>query len=73
MKITRTETMFTMTGRYWSGTYPLSDLSKWLSFYQRLRDDFPKSGNAYNECIEGLVKLSNDITYQPTESKEPNR
>lgn len=54
MKVTHTETTFTMTGRYWSGTYPISELPKWLSFYQRLRADFPKSGTAYDECIEEL-------------------
>jgi hypothetical protein len=58
MKVTRTETMFTMTGRYWSGTYPISELSKWLSFYQKLREDFPKSGSSYDKCIEGLEALS---------------
>lgn len=42
MKVTHTKTMFTMTGRYWSGTYPLSDLPKWLSFYQRFAQRFPK-------------------------------
>ena len=52
MKVTHTETMFTMTGKYWSGTYPLADLTKWLSFYQRLRSDFPKSGGSYDRCIK---------------------
>ena len=61
MKVTHTETMFTMTGRYWSGTYPISELPKWLSFYQRLRADFPKSGTAYDECIKGLEKISKEL------------
>ena len=33
MKVTHTETTFSMTGRYWSGTYPISELPKWLRFY----------------------------------------
>lgn len=61
MKITYTETMFTMTGRYWSGTYPISELPKWLSFYQGLRADFPKSGTAYDEYIKGLEKISKEL------------
>lgn len=58
MKVTHTETTFTVTGRYWSGTYPLADLTKWLKFYQRLRSDFPKSGGSYDRCINDLEKLS---------------
>ena len=58
MKVTHTETMFMMTGKYWSGTYPLSDLPKWLSFYQRLRSDFPNLGGSYDRCIQELEALS---------------
>ncbi|WP_330447950.1 hypothetical protein FLP41_03405 (plasmid) [Paracoccus marcusii] len=61
MKVTHTDRIFTMTGRYWSGTYPLSELPKWLSFYQRLRADFPKSGTAYDECIEELEQLTQQL------------
>lgn len=61
MKFTYTETMFTITGRYWSCTYPIRELLKWLSFYQRLRADFPKSGTAYDECIDGLEKISKEL------------
>ena len=61
MKVTHTETMFTMTGRYWSGTYPISELSKWLIFYQRLREDFPKSGQSYNKIISELESLQDKV------------
>ncbi len=61
MKVTHTETTFSMTGRYWSGTYPISELPKWLSFYLRLRADFPKSGTAYDECIEELEQLTQQL------------
>jgi len=61
MKVTHTETMFTMTGKYWSGTYPLTDLPKWLLFYQRLREDFPKAGNSYDSCINELQSLSESL------------
>ena len=65
MKVSHTETMFTMTGRYWSGTYPLTELSKWLSFYQRLRQDFPKSGKSYDKCIKELELFSNKLDSPP--------
>lgn len=66
MKVTHTETTFTMTGKYWSGTYPLAEFPKWLNFYQRLRDDFPKSGTAYDECIEELERLAERLRTQET-------
>ena len=68
MKVTHTDMMFTMTDRYWSGTYPLSELPKWLSFYQRLRADFPKSGTAYDKCIEELEQLTQQLRTQETAS-----
>lgn len=58
MKVTHNETTFTMTGKHWSGTYSLADLPKWLSFYRRLRSDFPKSGGSYDRCIQELEALS---------------
>lgn len=61
MKITHDKSSFKLVGRYWSGTYPLADLPKWLNFYQRLREDLPKSGNSYDECIEELKYLSETI------------
>ena len=54
MKITHTDTTFNMSGKKWAGTYPLGELDKWLTFYRRQREDFPKSGNAYDVSIEGL-------------------
>lgn len=68
MKVTHTETTFSMTGRYWSGTYPISELPKWLSFYQRLRADFPKSGTAYDKCIEELEQLTQQLRSLETAS-----
>lgn len=68
MKVTHTDMMFTMSGRYWSGTYPLSELPKWLSFYQRLRADFPKSGTAYDDCIEELEHLTQQLRSLETAS-----
>lgn len=61
MKVSHTETMFTMTGRYWSGTYPIIELPKWLNFYQRLRADFPKAGQSYDKCISELESLRDKL------------
>ena len=68
MKVTHTDMMFTMTGRYWSGTYPISELPKWLSFYQRLRSDFSKQKTAYDKCIEELEQLTQQLRTQETPS-----
>lgn len=58
MKATHDDTTFTLTGRYWSGTYPLEELPKQLAFYRRQRADFPKSGTSYDETIEELERLT---------------
>ena len=58
MKITHTESTFTMSGTHWAGTYPIEELTVQLAFYRRMRTDFPKSGTAYNASIEGLEALA---------------
>lgn len=62
MKVTHSETTFTMTGQHWSGTYSLGELHKWLNFYKRLREDFPKSGSSYDSSIDELEALSKSLT-----------
>lgn len=54
-----TET-FTLKSGAWSNTYPILDLPKWLSFYRRMKADFPKSGNSYDWAIEALEKLAKE-------------
>ena len=58
MKITHTESTFTMSGTHWAGIYPIEELTVQLAFYRRMRTDFPKSGTAYNASIEGLEALT---------------
>lgn len=61
MKATRSESTFTLTGKHWSGTYPLDDLPKWLAFYRRLRENHPKSGTSYDATIEALEGLEREL------------
>ena len=54
MKATRTETTFTLTGRDWSGVYPIEDLPKWLAFYRRMRNVHPSSAPYYDAAVQAL-------------------
>lgn len=60
MKATRDEQTFTLTGQHWSGTYPIEDLPRWLTFYRQQRDLHPKSGHAYDETNLSLETLSSE-------------
>lgn len=60
MKITNTDTTFTMSGSHWTGSYPLKELTKQLAFYRQLRADFPKSGKSCDTIIEGLEALARE-------------
>lgn len=57
MKATRGGDTFTLQGRYWSGTYPMGELGRWLSFYREQRDRFPKSDGSYDATIQALEGL----------------
>lgn len=52
---------YTLTGKVWANTYPLEDMPKWLEFYRRQRENFPKADGAYDDIIgvleEGLASL----------------
>ena len=71
MKITHDDKTFTIRGRDWFGTYPLDDLGKWLAFYRRLREDFPKAGTVYDATIEGLETLAGRLGSIETERESP--
>ncbi|MGA0615964.1 hypothetical protein [Paracoccus sp. KR1-242] len=58
MKATRTETTFTITGKYWSGTYPMEELPKWLAFYRRQQELSPKVAASYDDVVEALEGLT---------------
>jgi hypothetical protein len=53
---------FTLTGKVWANTYPLEDMPKWLEFYRRQRENFPKADGAYDAIIgaleEGLISFA---------------
>ncbi len=61
MKITHTETTFTMSGAHWTGTYSIEELPRQLAFYRKMRADFPKSGTAYDASIVGLEALAREL------------
>lgn len=53
-------TTFTMSGGDWSGTYPVSDLPKWLRFYRRQMERFPDHAGVYAESVRALERLAED-------------
>ncbi|SMO99925.1 hypothetical protein [Paracoccus laeviglucosivorans] len=57
MNATRDEATFTLTGHYWSSTYPTADLPNWLAFYQRQQDLTPKSAHHYGDTVLKLENL----------------
>lgn len=61
MKITHTDSTFTLSGLHWTGTYPIAELPLQIAFYRRMRADFPKSGTAYDASIHGLEALARDL------------
>jgi hypothetical protein len=46
--------IFTLTGKVWANTYPLEDMPKWLEFYRRQSENFPKADGAYDDIIATL-------------------
>lgn len=51
--------MVTMSRGAWSGTFPVSDLQKWLDFYRSQQERFPERAAIYAEdvrALEGAVK-----------------
>lgn len=64
MQIAHDNHTFTIAGKEWFGTYPLEDLGKWLAFYRRQREDFPKAGTAYDATIAGLEALAVRLGHQ---------
>ncbi len=61
MKATQDDKTFTLTGRYWSGTFPIEELPKQLAFYRDQREKFPKANGAYDATIAALEKLEKEI------------
>ncbi|MDS9468590.1 hypothetical protein RGQ15_13555 [Paracoccus sp. MBLB3053] len=61
MKATHDETTFTLTGTYWSGTYPLDELPRWLDFYRRMQVTHPGVAHTYAPAVAALEKLSQTL------------
>lgn len=73
MKATHDEATFTLTGNMWSATYPLDELTKWLTFYRRQRARFPKAGASYDATIAALEMLAKDLGVSISEADECDR
>lgn len=48
---------FTLSKGPWSGTFPISDLPKWLAFYRRQRELFPAHAASYDDDVMALEEL----------------
>jgi hypothetical protein len=49
---------FTLSKGPWSGTFPISDLPKWLDFYRRQRERHPDHAASYTTDVEALEALA---------------
>jgi hypothetical protein len=45
---------FTLSKGVWSGTFPVPDLPKWLTFYRRQRELFPNRAASYDDDVKAL-------------------
>ena len=52
---------FTMAKGSWSGTFPISDLGKWLEFYRRQRELFPSRTASYDGDVRALEALAAEL------------
>lgn len=55
---------FSITGRTWSGTYPIEELPGWLVFYRTLQAEHPKANGAYDATVAGLAALAKELGIQ---------
>ena len=61
METSHDDSTFTLTRGAWSNTYPLEDLQKWLAFYRRQKEHFPKSGTNYDASITAIEALAKKL------------
>ncbi len=52
---------FTMAKSGWTNTYPISDLPKWLAFYRKQQELFPRYASFYQDSVDGLEKLTAEL------------
>jgi hypothetical protein len=48
---------FTLSKGPWSGTFPISDLPKWLDFYRQQQERDPDHAASYAEDVKALEAL----------------
>ena len=71
MEATRDEKTFTLTGRDWSGVYPLEELPKWTAFYRRMRDAHPSGAPYYDKAVQALEGIMDKPDRRPTGAADP--
>jgi hypothetical protein len=49
-----TDGTFTLARGVWSGKFPITELPKWLSFYQRQKELFPNHAGSYDDDVKAL-------------------
>lgn len=50
-----------MTGKIWSDTYPLADLSKWLNLYRMMQAEHLKAEGACDAPVDALEAFVKDM------------
>ncbi|WP_339113462.1 hypothetical protein [Thioclava sp. GXIMD2076] len=60
---------FTLTVGVWFNTYPVGELSDWIAFYRRNRQDHPKSLQSYDDTIAALEALHGRLNGADMEQK----
>jgi hypothetical protein len=49
---------FTLTKGIWAGTFPISDIPKWLTFYRDQRERYPAHAANYDDDVRALQELA---------------
>lgn len=59
---------FTHSRRDWSGTFPLSDLPKWLAFYRDQQQRYPAYAHTYEPDAVALAEALRQLKVGPSSS-----
>lgn len=52
---------FTHQKAAWSGTFPLSDLPKWLAFYRQMQERYPVHARTYEPDVRALADAQRQL------------
>ncbi|RWC26659.1 MAG: hypothetical protein EOS27_24460 [Mesorhizobium sp.] len=52
---------FTIVKDQWRGTFPISELPKWLEFYRQQRVRYPAHASSYDSDVKALEALAADL------------